>query len=151
MIPSAFVALDSLPLTPNGKVNREALPEPGHERPSLEVTYAAPDTEVEAVVAGIWQQVLRVERVGIDDNFFDLGGHSLSMLRVHGKLRQAFGREFSMVEMFQYPTVKALAAFVSAGQGEQQQPSPRDAQERAGARRKAADRQRQLRGAHRTR
>ena len=147
MVPSVFVALDSLPLTPNGKVNREALPAPGHERPSLEVTYAAPNTEVEAAVAEVWRQVLQVERVGVDDNFFDLGGHSLSMLRVHGKLRQAFDHDLSLVELFQYPTVRSLAAHLGAGRAAE--PSLRESLDRAEARKQAAGRRRQSLAARR--
>ncbi|MHC5933214.1 AMP-binding enzyme [Nostoc sp.] len=75
MIPSTFVMLKALPLTPNGKVNRNILPEPDGHRPEFEVTYEPPRTEVEQTIANIWQQMLHVEKAGIHDNLFDLGGH----------------------------------------------------------------------------
>lgn len=81
MVPSTFVMLKALPLTPNGKVNRNALPEPDDHRPELEATYEPPQTEVEQTIANIWQQMLHVEKVGIQDNFFDLGGHSLLLVQ----------------------------------------------------------------------
>ncbi|MFN2514061.1 MAG: hypothetical protein ABR568_21940, partial [Pyrinomonadaceae bacterium] len=74
MMPSAFVMLDTMPLTPNGKVDRKALPAPDHVRPGLEGAFAAPRTPTEELLAGIWAEVLGVERIGIHDNFFELGG-----------------------------------------------------------------------------
>jgi amino acid adenylation domain-containing protein len=109
MVPSAFVFLDVFPLTPSGKVDRQALPPPDSVRPSLEAEYVAPQTDAERMIANTWQEVLRLEKVGMHDNFFDLGGHSLLMVQVHSKLRQAFEKNISMVEMFQYPTIASLA------------------------------------------
>jgi acyl carrier protein len=77
-----------------------------------------PRTEVERTIAAVWQEVLRVEKVGVHDNFFDLGGHSLLMTRVYSKLGSVLKEKLSMVEMFQYPTVSALAKYVSEGQQE---------------------------------
>ena len=116
MVPSGFVWLDAWPLMANGKVDRRRLPAPGAERPELAHAYVAPRSELERIIAGVWQQALGVERVGVRDNFFDLGGHSLRMLQVNGKLREALGREVSMVEMFQYPTVSALAEHLGRGE-----------------------------------
>jgi amino acid adenylation domain-containing protein len=115
MLPSAFVSIAKLPLTPNGKVDRRALPAPDEDRPELGVTYALPRNEIEKSIASIWQQVLNVERVGRDDNFFDLGGHSLLMVRVHSAIRKSFPADVSMIDMFRFPTVKRLAEYLSHG------------------------------------
>ncbi|MFD2169280.1 non-ribosomal peptide synthetase [Tumebacillus lipolyticus] len=112
MIPSAFVILDEMPLTPNGKVNRSELPKPDDERPELGVAFIAPSGELEQLVAEIWQEVLGVSRVGVNDNFFELGGGSLLILQVHRKLKEQLDREISVVQLFQYPTVGALARFL---------------------------------------
>src|SRR5207244_2101848 len=81
MVPTAYVRLEARPLTPNGKLDRKALPEPDESRPELGQEYTAPRDAVEARLAGLWGEVLRVERVGIHDNFFELGGDSLSSMR----------------------------------------------------------------------
>lgn len=113
MMPAAFIILEALPLTPNGKVDRKALRTPDTVRPELEVVYQPPQTEIEKSIANIWQEVLNVENVGIHDNFFDLGGHSLLLVQVHSKLQKIFQRDFLLVEMFQYPTVSYLARYFS--------------------------------------
>ncbi|MBV9791548.1 MAG: amino acid adenylation domain-containing protein, partial [Chloroflexi bacterium] len=112
MLPSAFVALPALPRTPNGKLNRRMLPEPEGVRPALDVGYIEPRTEIERAVAAVWADVLQVERVGMDDNFFDLGGHSLLLVQLHSKLVQALGREISVIDLFKYPTISALAEYL---------------------------------------
>ncbi|MEA2665586.1 MAG: hypothetical protein QOI11_2530, partial [Candidatus Eremiobacteraeota bacterium] len=139
MIPSAFVALPVLPLTPNGKVDRKLLPEPVE---AARAPFAAPRQAVpaEAELAALWAEVLGTERVGIDDNFFELGGHSLLLLRVHGKLAGSLGRSLPVSALFQYPTIRALAAHL-AGAGEQSDPLGAS-QVRAAARKAALDRRR---------
>jgi amino acid adenylation domain-containing protein len=112
MVPSAFLVLDRLPLTPNGKLDRRALPSP-ESYSAQSQDYVAPESEVEKTVAGIWEEVLQVEKVGIKDNFFDLGGHSLLVGRVHSQLQDKLQRDLSIVEMFQYPTISTLAAHLS--------------------------------------
>jgi len=112
MIPTSFVFLESLPQTPNGKVDRKALPAPERSRPDLRAIYQAPRTKTEKEIAAIWKVVLDIKQVGIDDNFFDLGGHSLLMTRVHSQLR-AVAPNLSLVELFQYPTVRTLAAKIA--------------------------------------
>ncbi len=135
MIPSAFVRLNDLPLTRHGKVDRKSLPAPESERPELRAAYLAPRTGIEGAIAAIWQEVLRVEKVGVDDNFFDLGGHSLLMVQVHSKLREAFSKDISLIEMFRNPTVASLAKYFA---GEQlKQPSLQKAHDRAQKRRRA--------------
>ena len=113
MIPSAFVRLQELPLTANGKVNRPALPAPDKQRPELAAEYLAPVSQLEREIAGVWAEVLQVERVGREDNFFDLGGHSLLMLQVNSRLKELLGREVGMMELFQHPTVSAQAKYLS--------------------------------------
>ncbi len=128
MVPSAFVFLETLPLTPNGKVDRAALPAP--EAPRGEDAANPPRSALERTIAAVWQEVLQLERVGVHENFFDLGGHSLRMMQVHGKLRQALDRDIAMVDLFRHPTVAALAAALGAGdqpaQPQPQRPSLRE-------------------------
>jgi amino acid adenylation domain-containing protein len=109
MIPSNLVVLEALPLTPNGKIDRRALPTPDGARPTLEAPFVAPRNDLERSIVSVWQEVLNVSKVGINDNFFDLGGHSLLLVQVHGKLRARLKSELSVIEMFRYPTVNALA------------------------------------------
>ena len=113
MLPSAFVFLEALPLTSNGKVDRRALPAPENLRPELTTNYQAPHSEVEKTIAKVWKQVLQLEKVGIDDNFFDLGGNSLLVVQVNNKLREILNRDLSVVEIFQNPTIKSLAQHLS--------------------------------------
>jgi acyl-coenzyme A synthetase/AMP-(fatty) acid ligase len=113
MLPTVFVTLDALPLTPNGKVDRKALAAPKGTRPELAATYVMPRNELEQTLAAIWQDVLLVDQVGIDDNFFDLGGHSLLMAKAHSQLQAALQREISIVELFRHPTIGALAEYLS--------------------------------------
>jgi amino acid adenylation domain-containing protein len=112
MLPSVLMPLARLPLNRNGKLDRGALPEPREGHTDV-APYEAPTTELEQRIAAIWQEALKVERVGLHGNFFDLGGHSLLMVQVHEKLSAAFGRRFSMVELFQHPTVASLAKYVA--------------------------------------
>ena len=114
MVPAAIVFLDVLPLTTNGKVDRKALPAPGaasHEASR----YVAPRTAVERAIGEVWRDILQIKRVGLNDNFFDLGGHSFLVAKVHRRLREALGREISMIDLFRYPTVRSLADFLSGG------------------------------------
>ncbi|MCA1615652.1 MAG: amino acid adenylation domain-containing protein [Acidobacteria bacterium] len=119
MVPSAFVVLDSLPLNANGKVDRRALPAPDALRPELEESYVAPRGAVEEQVAAVWRQVLGTERVGIHDNFFDLGGHSLIATQIVSRLCDAFAMELPLRQLFESPTVAGLAAAVVRRQAEQ--------------------------------
>lgn len=113
MVPGAFVFMDTLPLTPNRKVDRRALPPPDTMRPELESAFVAPETGVEKVVAEIWAGALGLKRIGIHDNFFDLGGHSLLLAKVHGQLQTALRRDVPMIELFRYPTISTLAKYLS--------------------------------------
>lgn len=113
--------LNALPLTPNGKIDRKALPTPEKVRPELATAYMMPQSEIERAIAQIWQKVLQLEEIGIDDNFFELGGHSLLMVRVHSLLRERFSKEMTLVDLFRYPTIRALAEYFS--QTTQKKPS----------------------------
>jgi amino acid adenylation domain-containing protein len=113
MVPSSYVFLDSLPLTTSGKVDRLALPKPDTTRPNLEETFVAPTGAVDSALAEIWAQVLGLERVGVHDNFFDLGGHSLLLMQLHGKLNEKFQTDISLVDLFEYSTVYAQAKWLS--------------------------------------
>ncbi|HSF42618.1 MAG TPA: amino acid adenylation domain-containing protein, partial [Thermoanaerobaculia bacterium] len=110
-MPSAVVLLPELPLTPNGKVDRKALPAPEAGVPERAVL-SAPRTPVEEILAAIWAEVLGVERVGIEDGFFDLGGHSLSAIQVVSRVRSAFGVELPLRLLFEEPTPAGLAPHV---------------------------------------
>ncbi|MCP6760239.1 MAG: amino acid adenylation domain-containing protein [Fischerella sp. CENA71] len=113
MLPSTFVMLESLPIAPSGKVDRKALPKPDNLRPILETAYVLPRNEMEHTIADIWQKILKVEKVGIQDNFFDLGGHSLNVLQVYSKLRELFKPDLAITDLFKYPTISSIARFLN--------------------------------------
>ncbi|HEX8186687.1 MAG TPA: amino acid adenylation domain-containing protein, partial [Blastocatellia bacterium] len=108
MIPSAFIALDKLPLTAQGKIDRNALPAPGHSRREPGESFVAPRTSIEEILANVWADVLGVDRVGIDDNYFALGGDSIRSIQVRAKTRE-HGIDFSLQHLFQYQSVRELA------------------------------------------
>jgi natural product biosynthesis luciferase-like monooxygenase protein len=115
MVPSAFVTLTSFPQTPNKKIDRKALPPPGKSNGSGP---AAPRVElsgsVEEMIAAVWRELLNRDDVGADDNFFDLGGHSLLTIQVLGRLKPKLERPLSLVDLFRYPTIRTLSAFLSS-------------------------------------
>jgi amino acid adenylation domain-containing protein len=112
MVPSVFVRLDRLPLNTNGKVDRKALPDPGA---TSAPAYVAPQGALAEGIAVLWAEVLQRDRVGQTDNFFDLGGHSLLLIRVHGLLKERLGVVLPVVDLFQHPTVGALACHIGNG------------------------------------
>ena len=117
MIPSAFVVLSALPLTPNGKVDRLGLPEPEGTRPELDTPFIAPRTPIEAELAGIWAEVLSLDQVGIHDDFYDLGGHSLAATRVASRVLKTFQLELPLKSLFRSPTVAEMAVMITEHQG----------------------------------
>ncbi|MGD1424879.1 amino acid adenylation domain-containing protein [Mycolicibacterium septicum] len=117
MVPAAIVAVDVLPLTVNGKLDRRALPVPGYVDAKQ---YRAPATPTEEILAGIYAEVLGVERVGVDDSFFDLGGDSLSAMRVIAAANAGLGAELAVRVMFDAPTVRRLAAQVGRAESSQE-------------------------------
>lgn len=143
MVPAAFLLLEALPLSPNGKVDRRALPAPGTERPELEVTYTPPQSEIERALGGLWQEILKVDRIGVHDNFFSLGGDSLLLLRLHLKIRSLFSTDLVITDLFRYPTISSLAARLSGV--ETGASSREEGGQRAAARLSSASRQAQIR------
>jgi amino acid adenylation domain-containing protein len=113
MVPAAYVLLNELPLTPTGKVDRKALPAPERSRSQLAAEYISPSTNMERSIHAIWQDLLQTEQIGVHDNFFDLGGHSLLLIQVLVRLRAAIGHEVALIEVFQYPTIHSLATHLS--------------------------------------
>jgi amino acid adenylation domain-containing protein/FkbM family methyltransferase len=135
MQPAAWVFLEALPLTANGKLDRARLPEPVVQGSA----YRAPRGGLQRAIAGIWSEVLGIARVGAQDNFFDLGGHSLLLARVHARLREVLKAEISIVELFRFPTVAALATRLA---GNDVRLDVAQAGRQRGARRRAAARTR---------
>ena len=122
MAPDALIGMAALPRTPSGKVDREALPEPedlgaGAAAGGSEARFVAPASAHERTLAAIWRELLARDRVGVDDNFFDLGGHSLLLVRLQARIQQALGREVPLVDLFSYPTVRSMAAHLAAAEG----------------------------------
>ena len=113
MIPSAIVPLKSLPMTTNGKVDRSVLPAPEPRGMFSTRSGVPPRTEVERTLALIWQDLLGLDRIGVDDNFFEAGGHSLLMIRLQVRINEAFGTEIAVLDLFRSPTIRTLAALVS--------------------------------------
>ncbi|HEX7240713.1 MAG TPA: beta-ketoacyl synthase N-terminal-like domain-containing protein, partial [Longimicrobiaceae bacterium] len=122
MVPGAFVVLDRLPLTASGKVDRRALPAP--ERAGGGREGGAPSTPTERAVAAIWEEVLGVSDVGVGDNVFDLGGHSLLLVQVHSRLQALFGGGVELIELFEHRTLGALAAHLDRRGAERAARSP---------------------------
>jgi acyl-coenzyme A synthetase/AMP-(fatty) acid ligase/acyl carrier protein len=118
MIPSAFVILEAMPLTPNRKIDRRALPAPTAMRGLDETNYVVPRTQLEEAVAGIWADVLHLERVGAEDNFFALGGHSLLATQIMSRIRETFNLEVPLRSLFESPTVASTARAIEAMQNE---------------------------------
>ncbi|MCP4108251.1 MAG: amino acid adenylation domain-containing protein, partial [Desulfobacteraceae bacterium] len=111
MIPSFFIHMETFPLTPNGKIDRKALPEPdGAINTGME--YVPPRNETEEILAGIWQEILGVDRIGVKDNFFDLGGHSLKATRVVSRISKDLEVEVSLKDIFSSPTIGSLAEII---------------------------------------
>ncbi|MGZ5071278.1 MAG: amino acid adenylation domain-containing protein [Methylobacter sp.] len=115
MIPAAFVRLDEMPLTPNGKTDRRALEAIGGNSGAPENHAAAPQTELEARIAKLWRNILQLDKVGIHDNFFEVGGHSLLLLQLQQELQTVLGKRPPIADLFHYPTIHAFAAHLTGG------------------------------------
>jgi acyl carrier protein len=146
MVPSGIIVLDEMPLSESGKINRRALPEPDFINLGLEASFIAPRSEMEKKIAEIWQQVLGMEKIGVNDNFFEVGGNSLSILRAQDRLEQVLGHKVLPTELFRYPTISLLAAHLDQSSVET---LPNDARQ-AGSKRKALMKQNKERGQKRT-
>ncbi|AGP41609.1 non-ribosomal peptide synthetase [Sorangium cellulosum] len=137
MVPAPILPLPRLPLSPNGKVDRRALPAPEQVNAPTRAT-TPPRTDLERAIAAIWRDVLSTPQVGVHDNFFDLGGHSLLLAKVHSRLREEVDRALPMLVLFQHPTIASLAAALSR---EASEPAPEEG-ERSGERASAAQERR---------
>jgi hypothetical protein len=147
MVPGNWVFLDAFPMTSRGKIDRKALQAMGRSKPDVLPGQAAPRNERERAVAAIWEEVLGIRSVGLHDNFFDLGGHSLLLPKVLTKVRELTDRPVSMVDLFRYPTVQALtAAIAGSHEGAVEAPSGRELKQArdAGARRMKQRRAQQI-------
>ncbi|MFG1690509.1 amino acid adenylation domain-containing protein, partial [Nonomuraea sp. NPDC049269] len=122
MIPSVFIELAAFPLSPNGKIDRAALPAPDSSRPDLAGSYQPPTTPTEQLLAGIWADLLGVDRIGVRDNFFDLGGHSLLATQVTSRIRSAFGTDVALAALFDQPTINSLATLIDQASAETARP-----------------------------
>ncbi len=113
MIPSSYTVLDALPLTPSGKIDRKALPEPDSDRLRAHA-FVAPGNETEEMIAEIWRELLHIENVGVHDNFFEMGGHSLFATVVASRLREKRRMKIPVKRLFEYPTISELADYIEA-------------------------------------
>lgn len=113
MVPHTFVARDSWPLSPTGKLDRSALPAPEPPQRAQSAVRLSPRSFAETTIVRVWKKVIGIEEVGVDDNFFDLGGHSLLMARVHSLLQEQLHGDLSMADLFRFPTVAALAEAIA--------------------------------------
>ncbi|MCP4261672.1 MAG: amino acid adenylation domain-containing protein [Planctomycetes bacterium] len=115
MVPAYFITLEKLPMTPNGKIDRNALS--FHEQIQQQKPYSvSPATDAEREIEEVWREVLKQENFGLDDNFFDMGGHSLLLVRVQSKLKQIFDKDIPVFNLFQYPTIRSLANYLTRGE-----------------------------------
>jgi thioesterase domain-containing protein/acyl carrier protein len=109
MVPAAFVLMEKFPLTSNGKIDRKALPAFSPDAAPLSPDFVSPRTEIEKTLAAIWMDLMRIERIGVHDDFFDLGAHSLMAVRAVSKIREAFGVDLPLASLLEAPTVASLA------------------------------------------
>lgn len=116
MVPSFFIQLDEFPLTPNGKIDRKKLPEPDMDQISTDVGYIAPVDEIEEKLVAIWKSVLEVEKIGIENNFFELGGNSILLIQTHTQLEKEFPGKVTVTDFFSAPTIKKLAEQIRNGE-----------------------------------
>jgi acyl carrier protein len=119
MIPPDFIRVEKIPLTLNGKVDRKALRVLGKKIDSG-VEYVAPQSNQEVLIADTWKEILQNDEIGVHDNFFDLGGTSLDIIRVNSRIRETFELDIPIVAMYKYTTIASFSQFVSSGEFEQQ-------------------------------
>ena len=113
MVPNDMVILERMPLTPNGKIDRRQLPRPSQTATLQAAEYVAPSEGLQQIIASIWQDTLKVDNVSIKDNFFDLGGHSLLIVRVHQLLKAKIDKPISLTDLYRFPTIKSLTEFLT--------------------------------------
>ncbi|MEG4505908.1 amino acid adenylation domain-containing protein [Microcoleus sp. F6_B4] len=141
MVPAVFVNVEAMPKTPSGKIDRRALPAPDSQRQEQSQSYAAPQSELELLLAGVWSKLLKLDRVGIHDNFFEIGGNSLMTLQVAVQVRTLLGKDLPVVKLFQHPTIAQLANYLN--QGKSANESTNKFQDRADRQKAAFKRQKQ--------
>lgn len=115
MVPRISVFLEAMPLSMNGKADRKALPKPILEK---KAEYVAPSNDIECIITSIWKEELGLDTIGINDNFFEVGGHSLLLTKVHSRLNKQFGSEFSLIELFTHSTISSLAKYIAGESNE---------------------------------
>jgi hypothetical protein len=155
MIPSVFVVLDALPLNASGKIDRRALSalDIGEHRAPTAAAHEMPSNELESMLSEIWQEVLRVPKIGRNDNFFDLGGNSVLALQVHGRIVARLGKDFAILNLFTYTTLASLAAYLSNAEASpttRTRAPARDALLEQGAQRRAQRKNRRVGGGGRS-
>jgi acyl carrier protein len=129
MVPAVIVEIKELPLTASGKIDKKRLPKTESIETSSTQSAKAPRTEIERFIAEIWQEHLQVANIGVDDNFFDLGGHSMMVLPIHERLAARFGEQITVIDLFSYPSISTLAKYLEHPQDDA--PLELVAQERA--------------------
>ena len=112
MLPANILPLEQMPLGPNGKIDRKELPDPESVRQQAENALALPSTASERIITAIWQECLHIEKIGCNENFFELGAHSLHVVQIIQKIQEHFQREIALTDLFQYPTVQAFASYL---------------------------------------
>lgn len=118
MIPTLFIKIDKLPLTPNGKVDRKELQHLEGQRLELSTTFIAPETQIEKKLSKIWSEILNKEKVGVNDNFFDLGGTSLLAAKLQQEINEKLGIQMTILDIFQYPSIQSLCEFLENNETE---------------------------------
>lgn len=118
MVPSFFIILDEFPLLPNGKLDQRSLPQPQSVRERYSSNYVAAKNDIEKKVEKIWEGILNIDHIGVNDNFFDIGGHSLLLIQVYYKMKENFDTDLEVVDMFQYPTIRLLSEYLESGKKE---------------------------------
>jgi non-ribosomal peptide synthetase component E (peptide arylation enzyme)/acyl carrier protein len=113
MVPNDVVVLETMPLTPNGKLDRKQLPVPGQSQTSA-AAYEAPEDELQQTIVNVWQDTLKLDKVGVNDNFFDLGGHSLLIVRVLQLLKAQVDKPISLTDLYRFPTIKTLTDYLNS-------------------------------------
>ncbi|MEW6737265.1 MAG: phosphopantetheine-binding protein [Acidobacteriota bacterium] len=114
MLPYEIVIMSELPLSANGKVDRNALPSPNSLESICEESFIEPSNELEESIAKVWQEIMAIEKISVNSNFFELGANSLIIVKAYNKLREKLQRSFPLVAMFKYSTINALARYLSA-------------------------------------
>ena len=115
MIPSHIIQIDEMPLTPNGKVDRKSLPAPSANAAVGREAYVEPANEFESVLVELWQQILGLKKVGTEDNFFDIGGHSLLVVKLHREIKTRFDQPVALTDLYRFTTIGSLSQHLSSG------------------------------------